>query len=92
MATSAPSDRRDAKHGSLESSRGDESIGGGIAPLRLVIVEISDKTRFGAVKGIEKTKCSFFLMEEKIFMLKDFMAKFLKIFFKVGLKRIFLLG
>ena len=41
---SAPSDRGDAKHGSLESSCGDESIGSGFALLGSIGVEISDET------------------------------------------------
>jgi len=40
----APSDRGDVKHGSLESSRGDDLIGGGFAPLGSIDVEIFDKT------------------------------------------------
>ena len=55
---SVPSDRGDADHGSLESSRGDELNCGGIKPLGSVIVEISGKTCFGAV---EKMLCWRFL-------------------------------
>ena len=36
--------------GSSESSRGDDSNGGGFAPLGSIIVEISGKTCFGAVE------------------------------------------
>ena len=71
---SAPSDRGDAKHGTLESSRGDESIGGGFASLRSIIVEISDETCLHAVKGIKMTEFCIF---NRIKDFKDFYGKVL---------------
>ena len=56
MFFSASSDCRDADHGLLEWSRGDESIGGGFALLGLIGIEIFDKIWFGAVKRIDMTE------------------------------------
>ena len=47
---SGSSDHRETNHGLFESSRGDDSNGGGIASLGSVIVEISGKSCFGAVE------------------------------------------
>ena len=70
MATLISSDREDAVHGSLESSRGDESIGGGFTSLWSIIIKISDETLITAVKG---WKFSIF-SRIKVF-LKDFYGK-----------------
>ena len=67
---SAPSDCGGAGHGSLESSRGDGSIGGGFAPPGLIDVEISDEMLIAAVKG-----WNFSIFSRIKVFLKDFYGK-----------------
>ena len=58
----------------LESSRRDDSIGGGFASLGVIDVDILDETCFGTVKVIKMTKFCIF---NRIKDVKDFYGKVL---------------